>query len=419
MQEVSNEDNPILENIVEGIPNLLHEDNEKAINKDKFKKVMNDFISDLVNTFPEFQTKLPVYYDENSELRVDDLFQHCNKVYPERFFDFLYKNEDIIMNEQINTEILPTLDLQDIWELEGITDSIKDTIWKYLQLILFSIIGDIEDKNMFGDTAKLFEAIDETQLKEKMEESMKDLFELFNKTTGENEDEEDDNNEENAEDDNENPDFLNPENIQEHLSSLLDGKLGKLATEIAEETAKDLNLDMENITSTQDVMKQLFSNPAKVMDLVKKVGGKLDSKIKAGDIKESELMEEAGEIMKKMKGMPGMKDMNKLFKSMGMPGGMPNLGKNAKVNMGAFKSHMKKQETIERMRERAKQKVKHREEEKRIAEEFEKKRKEFMENNTFDVDKLVAELEQMDNNKKQQQQQQQSKNKKKKKKNKK
>ena len=191
MQEVSNEDNPILENTVEGIPNLVNEDNEKEINKDKFKKVMNDFISDLINTFPEFQTKLPTYYDENKELRVDDLFEYCNKVYPERFFDFLYKNEDIIMNEEINTEILPTLDLQDIWELEGITDSIKDTIWKYLQLILFSIIGDIEDKNMFGDTAKLFEAIDETQLKEKMEESMKDLFELFNKSTGENEDEED------------------------------------------------------------------------------------------------------------------------------------------------------------------------------------------------------------------------------------
>jgi hypothetical protein len=416
MQEVSNEDNPILENTAEQNPNLVNEDNEKEINKDKFKKVMNDFISDLVNTFPEFQTKLPVYYDENNELRVDDLLEHCNKIYPERFFDFLYKNEDIITDETINTEILPTIDLEDIWQLDGITDTIKDTIWKYLQLILFSIVGDINDKNMFGDTAKLFEAIDETQLKEKMEESMKDLFELFNKSTGENEDEEDDDNEETKEDDNENPDFLNPENIQEHLSSLLDGKLGKLATEIAEETAKDLNLDMENVTSTEDVMKQLFSNPTKVMNLVKKVGGKLDSKIKAGDIKESELMAEAGEIMKKMKGMPGMKDMNKLFKSMGMPGGMPNMGKNSKVNMGAFKTHMKKQETKERMKERAKEKVKQRQEEKRIAEEFEKKRKEFMENNSVDIDKLVAELEQIDDNTKTQQQ---SKNKKKKKKNKK
>lgn len=410
----------------EVIPNLKENlKNDSKEDKQKFEKIMNDFISDLVTTFPEFQIKLKVYYDENNKLRTDDLFEHCNKVYPERFFDFLYKNEDIINDENINTEILPTLDLQDIWGLEGITDTIKDTIWKYLQLILFSIVGDINDKTMFGDTAKLFEAIDETQLKEKMEESMKDLFELFNKEDNDNcEDNEEDGNDDDNVDDDKNPDFLNPENIQEHISSLLDGKLGKLATEIAEETAKDLDLDMENASNTQDVMKQLLSNPKKIMDLVKKVGGKLDSKIKSGDIKESELMEEASEIMKKMKGMPGMKgmsgmkDINKLFKSMGMAGGMPNMGKNTKVNMGAFKSHMKKQETIERMRERAKEKVKHREEEKRIAEEFEKKRKEFMENDTFDVDKLVAELEQMDNNKKQQQQQL-SKNKKKKKKNKK
>ena len=40
---------------------------------------------------------------------------------------------------------------------------------------------------------------------------------------------------------------------------------------------------------------------------------KLDSKIKAGDIKESELMDEAGNIMKMMKDMPGMKDMGKVM----------------------------------------------------------------------------------------------------------
>ena len=41
------------------------------------------------------------------------------------------------------------------------------------------------------------------------------------------------------------------------------------------------------------------------MNMVKKVGSKLDSKLKSGEIKESELMEEASQLMEKMKNMPG------------------------------------------------------------------------------------------------------------------
>ena len=36
---------------------------------------------------------------------------------------------------------------------------------------------------------------------------------------------------------------FNPEEMQDHLSKLLDGKIGKLAKEIAEETTNDLNND--------------------------------------------------------------------------------------------------------------------------------------------------------------------------------
>ena len=46
--------------------------------------------------------------------------------------------------------------------------------------------------------------------------------------------------------------------------------------------------------------KKLFKNPGKLMNLVKSVGNKLDTKIKSGDIKESELMREASDIMEKM-----------------------------------------------------------------------------------------------------------------------
>ena len=49
------------------------------------------------------------------------------------------------------------------------------------------------------------------------------------------------------------------------------------------------------------------------------MGDSLDKKIKDGDINESELMEEALEMMNNFKNMPGMDNMQEMFKKMGMP----------------------------------------------------------------------------------------------------
>ena len=112
----------------------------------------------------------------------------------------------------------------------------------------------------------------------------------------------------------------NPDDIQDHINGLLDGKLGSLAKEIAAETAEELNFDAENATSVNDVFKNLLKNPTKLMGLVKNVGGKLDNKIKSGEIKESELMQEASDLLSKMKDMPGMGDIQSMLKKMGMGG---------------------------------------------------------------------------------------------------
>ncbi len=366
---------------------------------DKFEKIIIDFINDLKTSFPEFNDKLLINFDDNNNLKRDYIFEHCKKVYPERFFDFLYKNEEIIENSDINTEILPCLDLKDLWKTHGVTDTIKETIWKYIQLIMFSVIGDIEDKNIFGNTSTLFEAIGEKELKNKMEETMSELFNLFNQTNehDNNSTNEDDNNDcenDGENDDTEKPEFLNPENVQEHISSLLDGKLGKLATEIAEETAKEFNIDVNDENTNQDVMKKLFTNPTQLMNLIKKVGGKLDSKIKSGDIKESELMAEANELMKKMGGMGGMKDINKLFKHMGIPpGSIPGLGKNTKLNMGAFNNKMRKQEAMERAKKGAKAAAAKRQEQLRIKQLQEEKMKSYVPPTEEDINNLISELQ--------------------------
>ena len=64
------------------------------------------------------------------------------------------------------------------------------------------------------------------------------------------------------------------------------------------------------------------------MGLVKSVGSKLDNKMKSGNLSETELLSEATDIMKKMNDMPGMKNMQELFKNLNIPG-----NKKGKMNM--------------------------------------------------------------------------------------
>ena len=76
----------------------------------------------------------------------------------------------------------------------------------------------------------------------------------------------------------------NVEQLQEHINSMMGGKLGKLTLELAEETAKSLNLDMENTSEAKDVFEKLFKNPDKMMKMVKSIGNKLDDKLKSGEL---------------------------------------------------------------------------------------------------------------------------------------
>jgi hypothetical protein len=316
-------------------------DKEEAMPED-FPKLVYDLINDILFTFPEYKDSLDSdllkIKEEQDKESVGKIYEHFKKVLPERFFDILYKNEDMFQKEEINTEFLPGIDFKKLWK-EDISQKTKETIWKYLQLILFTVIGKVDSQDSFGDTAKLFEAINEDELKEKLEETMSNLQNMMG-----------------GEDiidvsgiDMEN--LPRPEQIQDHINGLLDGKLGNLAKEIAEETAQELNFDTENATSVNDVFQQLFKNPGKLMNLVKNVGGKLDSKIKSGEIKESEIMKEASDLLSKMKDMPGMGDIQSMMRQMGL-----NLGKGQKVNLGAMQGKLNQDIKIAQMKERIKQK---------------------------------------------------------------
>ena len=299
----------------------------------EFMKILKDFYVDIFTTFPECKEKVDkdlivnLMEEKGESANVKELHNYCSTLYPQKFFDILYENVDIFTDASYNAFFLPDIDFKKLWGVD-ISDNTKKVIWKYLQLILFSTVSGQKNCDSFGDTAKLFEAIDEDEFKKKLEESIGEMSKAFDISGIEQQF-----SDMSGVDLNDLPD---PEELHQHITGLLDGNLGKLAQEIAEETAEELNMDMEDATSVGDVFQSLFKNPGKLMNMVKKVGSKLDSKLKSGELKESELMKEASELMTKMKSMPGMKNMNSMLGKMGIP-----LGKNANVNMNAFQSHMK------------------------------------------------------------------------------
>ena len=321
---------------------------------EEFYKIINDFTSDILITFPEYSGIIARWWNRPSENIEESknketlfIFRHCVKVFPERFFDILYKNSELFTDDSdLNTEFLPGIVFKQLWNL-NISDNTKDTIWKYLQLILFAVIGSVHSSSDLGDTAKLFEAINEEELKKKLEETLEGMQNLFDASGSPLNSTDASFNGINMEN------MPNAEQLHEHINSMMGGKLGKLALELAEETAKDLNLDMDNTGDAKDVFQKLFKNPGKMMNMVKNIGSKIDEKIKSGEIKESELMEEGMELLNKMKNMPGMGDMQKMFSQMGIPG----LGKGAKINMGAMEAQLNKNMKTAKMKERIRAKA--------------------------------------------------------------
>ncbi len=176
----------------------------------------------------------------------------------------------------------------------------------------------------------------------------------------------------------------------------MDGKLGRLAHEIAAETAEELNVDMEGATNVGEVFQKLFKNPGKLMNMVKNVGSKLDQKLKSGEIKESELMKEASELMEKMKNMPGMKNMDSLLSKMGIPG----VNGAGKINVNAMQARMKQNIRVASQKERMLRKLEQRRRAKAEAEEKQNQPQQQYQHMVFKGDEPVEKSSRKNNKKK-------------------
>ena len=109
--------------------------------KGEFLKIVKDFVTDILRTFPEYKDNLHIGLKSIMEGSMDTIhaefiYEYCRKIYPSQFFNILYQNEEIFKEETKMNIFLPGISFYKIWK-EDISDKTRTIIWKYLQLILF------------------------------------------------------------------------------------------------------------------------------------------------------------------------------------------------------------------------------------------------------------------------------------------
>ena len=349
------------------------------------RSIVIDFTNDLTKVFPEYAFLWEKWLSAD-DAEYGKLNQHFMAVFPERFFDIVNCNMEIF-NGETPLMFLPDVDFNLLFNCVGVSDGTKTSMWKYLQLLLFTVLGDMQDTTNFGKTLNMFESIDETELQTKMKETMEGLDDFFKDlstkdlSTKDVGTEDSDTNgsgasesgasesgasgasESGASGASESTGFKlpKPEFIQEHMKILMEGKLGKLAKELTEEFTEDLKDVFDETTnehSMKDIMAQFMKDPKKLMGIMKKITDKLQNKMQNGDISQDELMGEIGGLVEKFKQMGGGEDFiknftngpfAKMFKNMAGGASMNQMAQMGKQS--AMKERLRKKMEEKKMRE--------------------------------------------------------------------
>jgi hypothetical protein len=273
-------------------------------------KVIKDFTADLLTTFPELKDNAVLgRVQGGEEAAMEEVRAHLLTQLPPQFLHIISENPVLFETECF---IFPGVDFHTLWK-EELSEKTRATIWKYLKLLLIMVTMKAEKGAFEGVDFNMFQ---QPEMKAKMEEAMKDVHEFFT-----------------------NPEKMpSADDLNEHLKGLMDGKIGALAKEITEDCMGG---------NTPESLQGMLKDPSKMMGLVTKVGDTIEKKIKSGDIKESELLAEAQEMLDKMKSMPGMGQFGQMFSKMAGGGKVDLKGMQTKLDQ-----QMKGAKNKERLREK-------------------------------------------------------------------
>ena len=296
------------------------------MSEQNIRSIVIDFTTDLSKVFPEYAFMWERWLTAD-DAEYEKLNQHFIAVFPDKFFDIMNSNSEIFhANSETNTMFLPDVDFKLLFNCDGVSENTKTAMWKYLQLILFTVVGSIKDASHFGDAMNLLESMDETDLQSKMQETIDGLGDFF-KGFGQSDSQSDSQSGSDSQSDNQSDESSSssapfklpkPEVLREHMKTLMDGKLGKLAKELTEEFTEDLKdvfSENDSSKSIKDLMAQIMKDPKKLMTIMKKITDKLQTKMKNGDISQDELMKEVSGLVEKFKEMGGGDDIMKTFTS--------------------------------------------------------------------------------------------------------
>jgi hypothetical protein len=328
----------------------------------EFSNIMHDFVADIKRTFPETHNTIKKWWKDKSDfvhiendvlrekafntartISIKMLFNFCQKKYSSRFTDLLYQSSSLFdIETNKDTEFLPNIHFNELFQMD-ISDNTKETIWKYLQLVLFSVIGaNNSNSDIFGDTSGMLDSLKNGEFKDKFDETLTQIHEMFGKGFDALNPDEKKNNK--SDDKQFDPSTLpSADELNDNMAKILNSKLGKLATRMAEKAARNLGLDTSNMDPAvqEENLKKMMSDPSAMMSLMKDAKKTLDEAVASGEINQSELIAEATNMMEQLGSMVGGKDcMPDILKNMGGLAGMAS-----KMGMGGTSSTTKQTKT--------------------------------------------------------------------------
>lgn len=241
---------------------------------EKFNFYLKSFLNEMIVIFPEYKADIESSYNELLKEEKSNL-----DIYIKEYMDsiknynsYMAKKDDKLFKQSNELFFIRKIDFRNVWA-KDIDEKTRENIWKYLQTLI--VLG----KKVIGDDDEIEQLLDnfnnpEIENMKKETENMMDMLKNMTETIPE---------------EKENNPFQ-----------------GGLINDIAKELTSELNLDNLNIGEPKN-MNEAFNNllggnnGGNFLNLINKVGEKIQNKVQSGSINQGDLMKEAQNMMGNLK----------------------------------------------------------------------------------------------------------------------
>ena len=276
---------------------------------EKFNQNLELFLNNIKMVVPELTQAIDDTYQFNNDTGSKYVKDFYSNIYPLR--NELSNCDEVLFS--VNNTILQNINFNTLWNNELVTQNVQKTIWKYLHtLYLFSY--EYSNKIILTDTLKHLKKLSKEDKLDNITSDELILINIINKLSDEKSEVIKTLHIDNTENSNSLENMIPPE--------IFNGAIGNLAQEIAQEIdPSSLNLD-----DPSKLIKNLLSGNMDedngISSLVRKISGKIQSKIENGSLNQDTMMNEAQNVMKSLSNNGSMGDLSNLMSG---AGGIPNL----------------------------------------------------------------------------------------------